>query len=523
MGWGRRGGRAEAWTLRRRMLTLTIGVALLLGLLGGIAASLAAFSRQQVTAVVENYSPLWARSEELLAALVSQETGIRGYALTGDPADLAPYTEGVREEERLAAEMSRPLSQQDGARERLTAVRDAAARWRADVAEPVIAAVGSGGPEAAQPLVGNVAREQFEGVRTRVTAFQEEILRLRDEAAARATEDSGVLVLLLVAAAAVMILAGAVLVVLQQRLVVDPVTRLAAEVRLVARGDYEHEISGTGPPELARLSRDVDGMRRKIARELADVVAARRRIEEINATLEAQAAELTRSNRDLEQFAYVASHDLQEPLRKVASFCQLLQRRYAGQLDERADQYIAFAVNGAQRMQRLINDLLAFSRIGRATAGFRPVDLNRVAEETVASLDSMLERTGAEVTLTDLPAVRGEEVLLGTLLSNLIGNSVKFRRPDVPPRVTLSARRDGEFWELSCVDNGIGVEAEYAEKIFVIFQRLHPRDAYPGTGIGLAIAKKIVEYHGGQIWLDPESTVGTTIRFTLPVPEESSA
>jgi signal transduction histidine kinase len=408
----------------------------------------------------------------------------------------------VREEERLAAEMTQPLVGQDGARARLAAVRAAAARWRAEVAEPVIAAVDSGGTAAAQPLVGEEARLRFDGVRARVAEFQDEILRLRDVAGAEATQGSDVLVALLVAAAAVMLLAGVALVVLQHRLVVNPVTALAVEVRLVARGDYEHEITGSGPREVAELARDVDGMRRQIVRELA--------------ALEAQAVELTRSNRDLEQFAYVASHDLQEPLRKVASFCQLLQRRYAGQLDERADQYIAFAVNGAQRMQRLINDLLAFSRIGRAMAGTTSVDLNRVAEETVSSLDSMLERTDAEVSWTDLPVVQGEEALLGTLLTNLISNSVKFRQPEVPPRVRLSARLDDGCWEISCVDNGIGVEAEFAEKIFVIFQRLHPKDAYPGTGIGLAIAKKIVEYHGGHIWLDPEQSPGTTIRFTLP-------
>jgi light-regulated signal transduction histidine kinase (bacteriophytochrome) len=257
-------------------------------------------------------------------------------------------------------------------------------------------------------------------------------------------------------------------------------------------------------------------MRRKIAAELAEVREARSQIEWVNDQLKVQAEELTRSNRDLEQFAYVASHDLQEPLRKVASFCQLLQRRYSGQLDERADQYIGFAVDGAQRMQRLINDLLAFSRIGRLTAGFSEVDLNGVLDEVRSQLEA---RAGedAEISWAGLPIVEGEEPLLTTLFVNLIGNSLKFRRPDVAPVIRVSAERaDGE-WRINVRDNGIGIESEFADKVFVIFQRLHARDAYEGTGIGLAIVKKIVEYHGGRIWLDLDVEDGTSIWFTLPV------
>jgi light-regulated signal transduction histidine kinase (bacteriophytochrome) len=217
----------------------------------------------------------------------------------------------------------------------------------------------------------------------------------------------------------------------------------------------------------------------------------------------------------------VASHDLQEPLRKVASFCQLLQRRYAGQLDERADQYIAFAVDGAQRMQRLINDLLAFSRIGRLTAGFTTVDLNQVMDQVASQTQPLMEYAHGELTWSDLPTVEGEDPLLTTLLVNLVSNAVKFRRPETPPRIAVTGRRVGDEWEISCVDNGIGIGPEFSDKVFVIFQRLHSKDAYPGTGIGLAIAKKIVEYHGGRIWVDPEAEVGATIRFTLPVTEEA--
>jgi light-regulated signal transduction histidine kinase (bacteriophytochrome) len=167
-------------------------------------------------------------------------------------------------------------------------------------------------------------------------------------------------------------------------------------------------------------------------------------------------------------------------------------------------------------MQRLINDLLAFSRIGRITAGFTEVDLNRVLAEVRSQLEA---RAGAdaEISWSELPTVEGEEPLLTTLFVNLIGNSLKFRRPDVPARIRITGERVGEEWRINVRDNGIGIEAEFADKVFVIFQRLHARDAYEGTGIGLAIVKKIVEYHGGRIWLDLEVDEGTSINFTLPV------
>ncbi|HEY2672637.1 MAG TPA: ATP-binding protein, partial [Rugosimonospora sp.] len=391
------------------------------------------------------------------------------------------------------------------------------ATWHSVVADPVIARVRAGDRPGALALIDDRARTLFDQVRNALTRLQNSIVTVRNAAVNRLTATSNDIVRLLIAAAVVVLLAGALLAFLLRYLVTRPVANLAAEVRRIAAGDYNHTVDTDGPPEVAALGQDVEGMRRKIVADLDEVRGARESVEEINRQLEAQASELTRSNRDLEQFAYVASHDLQEPLRKVASFCQLLQRRYAGQLDERADQYIGFAVDGAQRMQRLINDLLAFSRIGRVTSEFTDVDLNEVAADSAAQNEATVTRAGGTITWDPLPVVRGEESLLVALIGNLISNSVKFRRPDVAPRVHLSAqRRDGE-WEIECRDNGIGIEAEFADKVFVIFQRLHVKGAYPGTGIGLAIAKKIVEYHGGRIWLDTSAEQGTAIRFTLPV------
>jgi light-regulated signal transduction histidine kinase (bacteriophytochrome) len=238
--------------------------------------------------------------------------------------------------------------------------------------------------------------------------------------------------------------------------------------------------------------------------------------EAARAQIDDQAHALRRSNAELEQFAYVASHDLQEPLRKVASFCQLLEQRYAEQLDDRARTYIGFAVDGAKRMQALINDLLSFSRTGRTSGGFVGLELSEPYERAVRDLSRLIEETGAVVTADPLPSISGDATLLSQLFLNLIGNAIKFRGAEAPT-VHISCVPDGDYWEFSCADNGIGIEPQYAEKIFVIFQRLHPKDVYPGTGIGLALCKKLIEYHGGQIWLDTSYAGGTRFCFTLPV------
>jgi light-regulated signal transduction histidine kinase (bacteriophytochrome) len=239
-------------------------------------------------------------------------------------------------------------------------------------------------------------------------------------------------------------------------------------------------------------------------------------LEAAHASLEARTEDLQRSNAELEQFAYVASHDLQEPLRKVASFVQLLQRRYAGRLDDKADQYIELAVDGAKRMQQLINDLLAFSRVGRTAQRREEVACGVLLAQAWANLGPAVRASHATIEVGDLPVVLGEASLLTAVFQNLLSNALKFAG-DQAPRISVTARRDGEHWLFSFSDNGIGIPAEYAERIFVIFQRLHDRAAYPGTGIGLAMCRKIIEYHGGRIWLDTTVTSGARFCFTLPV------
>jgi signal transduction histidine kinase len=231
--------------------------------------------------------------------------------------------------------------------------------------------------------------------------------------------------------------------------------------------------------------------------------------------LSKKAEALTRSNQDLEQFAYVASHDLQEPLRMVATYTQLLAERYKGKLDESADKYIGYAVEGALRMQTLIQDLLAFSRAGRAGTEMEDTDCDRVVQNALANLQAAVSESGALVAFKDLPHVLGNAKQLQQMFQNLIGNGIKFRGGDAP-LIQIEVERRGSDWWFAVRDNGIGIAPEYADEIFVIFKRLHTRTEYSGNGIGLSICKKIIEQHGGKIWVETHDGPGTTFRFTLP-------
>ncbi len=252
------------------------------------------------------------------------------------------------------------------------------------------------------------------------------------------------------------------------------------------------------------------------------VFAAARDVTEIRKAQDEQRtliSELARSNTDLEQFAYVASHDLQEPLRMISSYTQLLARRYKDKLDSDANEFIGFAVDGAVRLQALINSLLTYSRVGRKGNPFAEVDCHKVIAEAIVNLKAAVEESGALIGTDDLPVIRGDEMQLVQLFQNLIGNSIKFRS-DENPQIKISARREDSQWVFSVADNGIGIDPRYRDRVFVIFQRLHPRDKYEGTGMGLAISKKIVERHGGKIWFESVPGSGTTFYFTIPISKE---
>jgi light-regulated signal transduction histidine kinase (bacteriophytochrome) len=233
--------------------------------------------------------------------------------------------------------------------------------------------------------------------------------------------------------------------------------------------------------------------------------------------LAGRAAELARSNRDLEQFAYVASHDLQEPLRMVGSYTQLLKQRYGSRLDSDANEFMDFAQQGAARMRNLIDDLLAFSRIGTQGRPFAPISMEEVLATSELNLRATIESSGAIIAHGPLPTISGDGGQLAQVLQNLLGNAIKFHGPG-PAHIQVEARRDGPEWTFSVHDDGIGIRPEYQDRIFTIFQRLHTREEYPGSGIGLSVCKKVVERHDGRIWVESHGVPGegSTFFFTLP-------
>jgi signal transduction histidine kinase len=262
----------------------------------------------------------------------------------------------------------------------------------------------------------------------------------------------------------------------------------------------------------------VDVLSRDIVRAIGDIALEVGRlaslVDERTKELAAKAEELARSNAELELFAHVASHDLQEPLRTVAGCMELLERRYKGRLDENADEFIEFARDGAKRMQRMIDDLLTCARVQTHGKPFQAVDCNHVAGEVMKNLEAAITQHNAAVTWDELPTVTGDHTQLVQLLQNLVGNAIKFHG-DQPPRVSVSAKRSGRQWVFSAQDNGIGMEPQYQDRVFQVFQRLHTRDEYPGTGVGLAVCRRIVDRHGGRIWFESELGKGTTFYFTL--------
>ncbi len=354
-------------------------------------------------------------------------------------------------------------------------------------------------------------------------------------ARARAHRQANVLTLALIVTL-ILVTAGTVLPL--YRHLGTTMAKLLEGTDVIARGNLDYRVEIESTDEIgqvgrafntmaARLKASYESLEDKIRdrttelalanAELQRKIAERKQAEE---ALQRTAAELARSNAELEQFAYVASHDLQEPLRTVAGFTQLLAKRYTGQLDAKADEYIAFAVDGATRMHQLITDLLEYSRVGTRGEPFQPTDCTAVLQQALTSLALTIQESRARVTHNPLPTLSGAAGQLTRLLQNLIGNALKYRS-ERPPQVHITAQPQGHAWLFAVQDNGIGFDPHHAERIFGVFQRLHTREKYPGTGIGLAICRKIVERHGGCIWAEGRPGEGATFYFTIPMEESA--
>ena len=392
----------DGWSLRRRLNTAFTAVGLVLVLLVSVAVLSLVRVQQNQSQVTGRIFDAVTRSQDLLTALLDQETGLRGYALAQRADFLVPYTDGQGTADRAVGDLRKLLAGEPQVRSQLDHLLALVARWRTDIATPIREQAAAHQQISEADLATSKAR--FDEIRTAFTSYRSALLKVRADAYHQMRVATytlfavvGVLVFLIVGLATALWLT-------LRRWVTGPLDRLGEEVGIVTGGELSHEVTVTGPVEITSLGDEVDSMRKRIVREYADAVEARAMAQEALTVVEEQKADLERSNTELEQFAYVASHDLQEPLRKVASFCQLLEKRYGDQLDERGHQYIEFAVDGAKRMQALINDLLAFSRVGRISEDFVDVDLNAVFDSVLRSLEVLIEESGATVSSQTSPS-----------------------------------------------------------------------------------------------------------------------
>jgi signal transduction histidine kinase len=416
--------------------------------------------------------------DAILTNLIDAETGQRGYIITGEKSYLEPYNDARAQVNRNVAEL-RVLTADNPIQQRaLNLMEPAIATMLSTLQDRIEIQDRDGLSAAAEVVRMGSAKLHMDEIRALIAGMMLEengLLKSRsEEADASLRKTRFVIVAGEVLGIAFLCLAGAIV-----------------GQEMMHRKWAEEEVR--------QLNTDLE-----------------RRVAERTAELDERAKELARSNAELQQFAYVASHDLQEPLRMVASFTQLLAKRYKGKLDDDAQEFINYAVDGATRMQTLISDLLTYARIGTQGKPLVPTDCEALFNRVLESLKFAIEESGTVISRDPLPVVMADPQQLGQLFQNLLTNAIKFRGVE-PPRVKISVERNGSDWKISVRDNGIGIPQEHADRIFVIFQRLHTKTEYPGTGIGLSICKKIVERHGGRIWVEPSQGGGSTFLFTIPV------
>jgi signal transduction histidine kinase len=515
-----RGGLGIRGSFYAAIGTMTVLV-LLFSVIGGV---LLERSSQAFDTLVDRIGPANTALVDMEDALVDEETGVRGYLLTRQSDFLQPYSQGEAQETTDLAQIKTLLAGRPKALADVAAAQDGVAAWKNTYALPFIAQTRAGGTVGDAALTAS--KNSFDRLRILFATAQARLSVERAAAQANLNHLDRIRDWTFSAMLAAFLVTVCLIVGLVQMAVLRPLTRLRLEAEAVTEGSFDAPITATGPRDIRALGEALAAMRGRLTRALAAAEHQRTALNEQKEVLDKQASELRRSNEELEQFAYVASHDLQEPLRKVASFCQLIERRYGEVLDERGKQYIDYAVDGAKRMQVLINDLLTFSRVGRFNERRERVDLQAAVADALDGLQYAIDESGAVVRVDGpLPAVTGDPTLIRMLLQNLVGNSIKFRTPGTEPEIDIAWEPDPEqegFVRLSVADKGIGIAPEFGEKVFVIFQRLHSREAYTGTGIGLALCKKIVEYHDGRIALDPARSPGTRIFFTLPAADPAA-
>ncbi|ALW87918.1 sensor histidine kinase [Deinococcus actinosclerus] len=446
---------------------------------------------------------------DLAQQVSTMENGQRGFVITGQDDFLQPYGDG-----KLAFQADvfalHDLSVTPLQRSNLGRVQAIVARWDEESAQPEIRVRRDSLERAAARVSNGVGRTLLNDARAVLDIMAtNETVRLNT-----AADQSRTLLSRVRWVSAGGLLLSITLLILTAYRVTRTVSRtvlnLNGAAQAIAQGDYARRTPPMPVRELAQLGAQFDAM----------AGAVQEREGQLRATAEALQASnthLERSNRELEQFAYVASHDLQEPLRTIGSYTELLARRYQGQLDDRADQYIAFTTSATLRMKTLIQDLLAYSRVRKAPRITQEVNLQGLARDIVTDLSVQIEGSGAQVDIGPLPTLRSNPDLLRHALQNLIGNALKFQRPGVPPRVRVSAEREAQRWVIHVQDNGIGIAPEYHERIFGVFQRLHGMDEYTGSGIGLAVTRSAAEQLGGDLWLDSTPGQGSTFHLALPL------
>ncbi len=424
----------------------------------------------------------------LLSTVTEAETGQRGYLLTEQESFLAPYRQALRNVDQRLARVTDLAARNGVSPEEIGQLRHEVAQKMKELQITIDIREKSGLESALQEVRAGHGATHMGNIRrlvNQIAAAQRKTLALRIEAQRRKQE-------LLEGVLAVGVGAGFLL--------------LFFSYRFSAMYVLERDLAE------AEVRRVAETFEMRVEQRTAE-------LKEQTQKLELRTTELQRSNQDLLQFAYIASHDLQEPLRTIGSYVGLLARRYQDQLDDTAKTYIRFAVEGASRMQTLINDLLDYSRAGTQSLEKKRVSAERVVKRALTNLRMRIEETGTTVLCTEMPAIDADEGKLTQVLQNLIGNAIKFRKHDSPPEVTIRAQYESDEWIFSIEDKGIGFEEKYTDRIFQVFQRLHGVGKYQGNGIGLAICKRIVEHHGGRLWAHSELGVGSTFFFSLPAVE----